>query len=431
MARISLELEQGEIVRVMGPAKLTVLRGRVMILGAVFSENESVEIDKFRSYGVKAIENAALAVTLGEGSSLEQPVEGEEVIDEWVRVADEIVDAVKGEGGVVIAIGPTDAGKSSFTALLANRGLHAGLRVGVIDADIGQADVGPPGFISATLVDRKILWLRWLKAEELRFIGSIAPHRHERRILAAVVDLYHVLRDRGAQLIAVDSDGWVYGLSALEYKMELIRVLRPAAVVVVGDDSIANVVAGWTRGFKTKVYAVKSPAVVRVRDREDRRTLRSEAYRRFFEGATVRSVKLTEVSVMGSCLFMGELLDQNRLASLSSELGVQVLAGSESVDSLVLVVDKQPRPGVIERLSQEKQVYVITRGSEQGLYVAVLDNEMRERAPGVITSIDYSSLEAQVLTSYQGEIGGLIIGNIRLSIEAGFEEVGRVQRCPL
>lgn len=427
--RLNLELESGEVVRIFGPARLTMLKGHVMILGAVFSEGEKVEIDRFRSYAVKALEESRIEVQLGDRGSIEKPGEGEEVIEKWVEIADEIVadDGLK----TVLMLGPVDAGKSSFTALLANRGLHRGLRVGVIDADIGQADVGPPGFVSAAIVDRKILWLRWLRAEHMRFIGSNTPQRLEKRIISAIVDLKHVLREKGAELIAVDSDGWVQGMHAIDYKMEMIRGLRPTHIVVIGDEQLYEIVHGWVKAAHTKVYKVEQPSVVYIRDREDRRVLRSEAYRRFFENAVVRKVRLDEIGVIGSCLFNGRPLEQGQLEALSKALGVKVIRASETVDALVLLVESPPKPGVVERLGLEKNVYIVRKGDEKGLYIAVLDENLEERAPGVLLGIDYDSLEAEIYTSYTGNIGAIMIGYLKLNVEEGFVEEGRAPRCPL
>ncbi len=427
--RLNLELAKDEVVRVFGPARITVLRGSIVILGAIYTSGESVEINVYRSYAVKGVEDSLVEIRLGEGGSIEMPSAGEEVLDTWMSVADEIVSL--GGTPVAFVMGPTDAGKSSFTALLLNRALVKGLKPGVIDADIGQADVGPPGFVSATLVDRKILWLRWLRPQYMRFVGNVTPYRLEKRIITAIVDLRHILVRNGAQLIAVDSDGWVYGLQALEYKVEAIRALRPDALVVIGDESLGAMIERMLKGFKMRIYTVKSPAVVWARDREDRRLLRTEGYRRFFEGAKVRKVKLDEIGVIGSCLYTGTLLPPERLEELARALGVRVVAASETSETLVVVTEGSPRADALERLGREKHVYVIHKGDEKGLYVAVLGPDMEEKAPGVLLNVNYETGEAEILTSYEGEIGGIIIGSLKLNVDAGFEEAGRVQRCPL
>ncbi len=431
MTRLSIEVNPGEIIRVMGPLRVYVAKGRVMVLGAVFGEGESFEVNTYRSYGIKALdEPAVINVVLGEGASIEQPRPSEEVLDTWVKVGDEIVSRLE-SGDSVVVLGPTDAGKSSFVALLANRALHASKRVVVVDSDIGQADVGPPGFVSGAFVRERILWLREVKAEQLRFIGSITPSRFEKRILSAVVDLYDWGVREGADVVLIDTDGWIYGLNALDYKLELIRIVRPRAVVVIGDEILARVVEKVVKSNAISVYYAPSPAVARIRDREDRRQLRSQAYKRFFENAQVREIELSSIAVFGSCFLMGQPLAENKLSEFSRELGVEVVAGSEGIDYIMLIVTKHPRSSVVERLSAEKQVYISVAGEEKGLYLAVLGPDLREKAPGVLQELDYKNLRAKIYTAYEGEIGGLVFGSVKLSLESGFEEMGRVQRCTI
>ncbi len=76
-------------------------------------------------------------------------------------------------------------------------------------------------------------------------------------------------------------------------------------------------------------------------------------------------------------------------------------------------------------------MYIIKKGDEKGLYVALLDENLEERAPGVLLGIDYESLEAEIYTSYGGPIGAVMIGYLKLNVEEGFVEEGRAPRCPL
>jgi len=181
-----LILEPGQIIRVTGPSRARVVSGQVLVLGAIFNPGDEFVISKYRSYAVKGLVESVLELDIGHGGSIENPLPGEEVIDQWVSEIDGIL---RKDCKKVVIIGPSDSGKTSIAALIANRGLLRGYNVGIIDADVGQADVGPPATVSASLATHPILWLRELRAQYLRFIGSITPQRYERRILAAVIDL--------------------------------------------------------------------------------------------------------------------------------------------------------------------------------------------------------------------------------------------------
>ena len=54
------------------------------------------------------------------------------------------------ETPVIMVIGEIDTGKSTLVALIAQWFRENGKKVAVVDSDIGQSDVGPPGFVSVS-----------------------------------------------------------------------------------------------------------------------------------------------------------------------------------------------------------------------------------------------------------------------------------------
>ncbi|RLG77040.1 MAG: hypothetical protein DRO12_03280, partial [Thermoprotei archaeon] len=179
-------LEKGKIVRIMGPAKVTVRNGTIKILGVEFPKNSSVVINRFRSYAVKGVEDAELEVILGEGGSIEEPGKGEEVIDEWEAAVDKILEKIPTS---VMVVGPVDSGKTTFTTLVANKALSKSLRPAIIDGDVGQCDLAPPGFVSLTALTKPVLWLRELMGEEYRIVGYITPSAAPHKLIKALMEL--------------------------------------------------------------------------------------------------------------------------------------------------------------------------------------------------------------------------------------------------
>ncbi|MFN4045717.1 MAG: Clp1/GlmU family protein, partial [Acidilobaceae archaeon] len=297
MVRMRLDMSPGDLVRVFGPAVLNVENGRVSVLGAELSRGGSFTIGKFRSYVVKGLEPSAVEVELSEASRVEIASPEEEPYDEWVDVADSIVSSCS-RPCTVMVLGPVDAGKSSFAALLANRSLASGLRPAIIDADVGQADVGPPGFVGLAMPSTWVSWIRELEPLMLRFVGSIEPSPLVGRIIASCVELKSVALGEGADIVVVDTDGWIEGWSALEYKLDLSKALGAEHAVVLGYDELAAYMA---KSFPGHVYRLVRPMVQAVRDSEDRKKLRQANYRRFLEGDTVE-VDLGKVAVQGSFL---------------------------------------------------------------------------------------------------------------------------------
>ena len=63
-----------------------------------------------------------------------------QVPNEW----QDHIDDVKASPGTVVVVGAIDVGKTTFCALLASQGVEAGIPTAVVDADMGQSEIGPP-----------------------------------------------------------------------------------------------------------------------------------------------------------------------------------------------------------------------------------------------------------------------------------------------
>jgi polynucleotide 5'-hydroxyl-kinase GRC3/NOL9 len=428
LLRMQLRVDIGRIVRVTGPLRVRVESGQILVLGAIFKAGEGFEVSEYRSYAIKALDDSVINVEMSEGAILENPRPDEEVLDKWVAEADDIL---RRGCRTIVVLGPTDAGKSSFTALLANRALLYGYHVGVVDADVGQADVGPPACVSAATVEKFVLWLRELRAKYIRFVGSITPQRAEERIIAGVVDLAAKLRHNDSvDVIVVDTDGWVQGVSSVEYKAEIARYIGADAVVVVGDDKLYGMVYRVFAGLPCGVRFVPSPRVRRERDRGERRELRREAYQRYLKPLVEREVDISRLSILGSCYFTGEpIRDARQLVLFAETLGVPVLAASETYDTVYIVTQGQPRQQGVQQLSEKlgKQVYILDVNLARNALVSIIGEDGEEKGIGILREIDFARGRARIATAYAGAIKGIVLGHIRLSEE--LEEVGRPLRC--
>jgi polynucleotide 5'-hydroxyl-kinase GRC3/NOL9 len=428
MTKLKLLLDTGKIIRMYGPATVRVVSGQVMVLGAVFNPGDEFTISRYRSYAVKSLVDSILDIELMEGGSIEEPLPGEEPLDFWVAQIDSLL---RKEHRTFMVLGPTDSGKSSIAVLIANRALLRGLLVGIVDADVGQADIGLPGFITAGKVSKPILWLRELDPWKMRFVGYITPSRAEKRIVGAVVDLVWKLRGSNIDVVVIDTDGWVQGINSIEYKLEAAHYSGVDSVVVVGDRELYRMVMHALKSGKFEVVYLPTPQVKRVRDKGDRRVLRSERYKAFFKSATTREIALDKVSILGSCFFMGSEITSEELGRIQRVIDVPVEAASETHDTVYIITVGQPSMESIAKLREAlgKDVYVLDKNIMRGALVAVLCEDNEECAAGLLEDIDFKRGVIRVKTRYEGDIKGLFIGGTRLSEE--YTEVGRPLRCAI
>lgn len=423
MMRTVIYIPKNSVARVAGPASLRVVSGKISVVGKILGVNDEATISLYRSYPVYALEDSSIEVLLGESGYIEYPKERDEVSLEWIRVANEITE----KGSRIIIMGPVESGKTTLSTLLLNTALSKGLKPCVIDADIGQQDISLPDFVSLSCPREPVIWLRELMPDEIRIIGSLTPSQYSSRIIAATIDLVQRAFERGGEVIIVNTDGWVSHPSAIEMKLDIARYMRATHIIVLQKDLFTTPIENSL--VTAKIIKLSSPQNVRTRSREDRKLLRAHAYKKFFENSSMRQIDLRRVLVIGSCLFAGEPLKPEQYQELEKIVNGKIEYGSVLDNTIYLYV----RSG--EKISPEKQVIrhmgyeinIIPAGAEKGLIISILNRDLREVAPGIIDELRPSEGVMRILTSYQGEIGGVVVG--RVKIDSAYDDSTRFSKC--
>ena len=218
----------------------------------------------------------------------------------WISLARTLLSsAARSEKCLVVAVvGGTDRGKSSFSLFLANSALNAKLLPGVMDSDVGQADLGPPGVISAALIKRQLVDLRLIQADKYRFVGSTNPPGFEKVISRGISELAEEVK-QSADICIINTDGYVENAGA-RYKAEILRKVQPDFVVVMGRIPLLRKYAGfgpWRFLFaRSNRQGVKSPYL--------RARRRFEQFERFL-GTTEKAKRIADLSF----LFKDKIVD--------------------------------------------------------------------------------------------------------------------------
>jgi len=192
-----------------------------------------------------------------------------------------------------LILGDTDSGKTSLATYLA-RGLAArGFSVGVVDADLGQSQIGPPTTLGLGRVGRPLCTLGEAELLALAWVGSTSPPGFEPQLWAGTRRLV----DRGGALglrpIVIDTCGLVRGSLGLAVKLGKIRQVEPDLVVCLRrGDECAPILAGLAAQPATGLLTLPVGAAARRRSPEERRRHREQALEAYFSGAGVREVAL-------------------------------------------------------------------------------------------------------------------------------------------
>ena len=418
--RISVEISENRSIRVRGPARISVVDGECYISGARLSKGSRIIISMYKSQAIYSRTRALAEIELGEGAGVDVAKPEEEPLFEWLEAAYKLAT----KGSRVVVIGPTESGKTSFSSLLANVSLEKGLRPCIIDGDIGQEDIGPPGFVALSCPSSQFVWLRDLEPQAMRFVGYNNPLMGSSRLVASIADLSLKASSQG-DLVIINTDGWVSTPQAIEIKLDIARYAGATHIVALAGGSF---VRHFPKTGFAEVVVLRSPQNIRTRSREERRTLRSQAYRKAFEGSVVRSFMVGEVIVSGSCLFSGNPVPKEELPQLSETLSARVLYASILENTIYALAEGWREGDRPVRLKDGREVVVIPRGGEKGLLCSLISST-RDEYPCIVDSIDPESMRINVVTKYQGDVNAILVGRIRL--DEGYEDSWRGPRCPI
>ncbi len=273
----TFNLEQGHTLLLKGPASIRAKKGDGQCLGAPISSEDWTVIEETRQEPIFATDNTILEIRQGSGSSWTL------VQESTVPVAwNEAAQVLERQRGVCVIIGEVDSGKSSLCTFLANKCLESTGKVGVVDADVGQADIGPPTTISSSVVQAPILGLHKARPEISFFVGDTSPSIVPDKVVTLSTRLKKRIKS-SADIVLVNTDGWLAEFNAVRHKLLLLEEIQPDLVIGLSrSDEIIDPLLD-----KAKFTSLKLPSSSfgRVRSKEERKKTREAGYRRFLQGS--------------------------------------------------------------------------------------------------------------------------------------------------
>jgi len=413
-------VEKGKTLLIDGPARVRILSGTANVLGAEVKPEMNVIIRQGKRLPFEAHSGFEAELYVGEQASCVETTE--DVIPNSWRTAVHSILSEKRRITVLI-LGGVDSGKTGFCIYLANSALKANWKVAVIDCDLGQSDLGPPGTIGLCFVKNPFTDLFTLYPDDLVFVGVTSPSRVVNEILDGVVKLKTKALKREEGLLVVNTDGWIEGDDAVKYKVKLVEAVDPDYVVAIrtGDELDPLISSLKDR----RILTIDSPENIKKRDRETRRLLRGFAYKKHLKGSKIRVFPSSWVKVEGSLNLSNERRAQLK-EKLQSILETEILGCEETFHSIFLIISKKAELDEEKVRSAEaelgKKLVVLREGDERGLLVSLEDSSGKILGMGTIYCIDFKNMLIKVCTPVDKPVSKIKVGQIKLDSECN--EVG-------
>ena len=413
-------VEAGKTLLVDGPASVTLLTGDVEILGAKLRTGSKMIVRKSKRVPFYALTKAEFDILAGEKGSADE-VEGNSIPKSWQAAINTVL-ANESKPAVIMIVGAIDVGKTSFCVYLANMALREKRRVAIVDADLGQSDLGPPSTIGYCRITKPIRDPFEIEAEDIRFIGVTSPSSASSEVISGIAEMTGKALKPGADLVIVNTDGWVEGEDAVRYKLALAKRIKPSMLIGIQEQSELTFLLGALAEIQS--IAVESSPAVRKRDREERKLLRELGYKKYLKGASVQSFPLNWVRVSGVPFGSGAPPSRNQMDKIVEQIGTTPLYCEETPNTVFIALSREQWAD--EEIAKtlegtlNRKVKIAWEGDEEGLLVAVSDKDGRFLSIGIIEEMDYQRRVLKVYTNVKKGITSITVGQIKLD-KSGIE----------
>jgi polynucleotide 5'-hydroxyl-kinase GRC3/NOL9 len=163
----------------------------------------------------------------------------------------ETIERLASAPGRIFVVGGVDTGKTTFALQVARAGVEAGHVAAVVDADLGQSSIGPPGTIGLKLVrsaadtEPGALGI----PDAMSFVGSVSPRGHFLSLVSGTAKLVLRAIEMGARLIVVDTSGMIAGVAGQVLKLTKAELCRPHHVVALARGGELEPIVGILQRF--------------------------------------------------------------------------------------------------------------------------------------------------------------------------------------
>ena len=211
-----------------------------------------------------------------------------------------VVQILAQEKGIATLLGATDTGKSTLARFLITRLCHQGVRIALVDADIGQSVLGPPATIGFSVFKSDPDWEIVLSSPEIFFVGSTTPEGNFSTHLKGVKKMVDRAISCDTEVILVDTTGFVSGEGGRDLKRRKIELLSPRFILVLQrNGELEPILESFEGNASYQIHRLPVSEHVRPRSAEERRTYRMNRFQVYFEHSGTHELEIDKVRVEG------------------------------------------------------------------------------------------------------------------------------------
>lgn len=321
---------------------------------------------------------------------------------EWRELANQIVKSQQ----VVLVIGATDTGKSTFCRFLADYALAAGLKTACVDADIGQSRIGPPTTVGMKSfapdehigAENRVVFDG--TAERLYFVGDVSSSGHFLEILTGIRLMVDSARQTNADFVVIDTTGYIHDPPAVTLKQHKIELIRPNRLVCIGRSAeLTQITACYTQQEWLDIHYLLPHRNVRSKSSNIRSRYRKAQFDAYFSESNVQNLCFGQIRGGRTPFFIGRPANEKELEILSQLTETEIHYAEWGHRTLCLIasrhLSKAARAHIKNYLSLTRVTAEVPAYFERRL-VGLVNATGDTYAIGIIEAIDFQKRELNI-----------------------------------
>ncbi|MBF0548833.1 MAG: hypothetical protein HQM08_30715 [Candidatus Riflebacteria bacterium] len=412
------QLKNGEYYLMSGPGRLELKSGTLEIIGTKVEGGFSIDLPAGKKIPLFCVLDSELATSFNSDSFTK--LDSAPILPEWEKIVERIVREKK-EGKLfsVVILGEVDSGKTFFSTYIANKLVGKISRIGLLDCDAGQSDLGPPGTFGMLIFRKQTIILSEEKPSHLAMIGAHSPGLHFLPTVSALLTMVRKAQ-READLLIVDSTGWVQGDGGRALKKAKLDIINPDLVILIQKGrELEHLVKHLPKEKIERMPVSKRTTPLSHLERKAMREARSADY---FKDSKIIEVPFDQVCSDRAYFLSGSYLN------LEGTLWAERLSGWEGT----LVVTSGPLlPEMTKNWPKDLgRIMNFIAGEEKGLMVGMLDSEQNLMSLARLEEFDFLKNVFRLRTPYKGDVKKIKciqFGSLKINergLESGYIEPG-------
>ena len=321
-----------------------------------------------------------------------------QVNQDWHKLANRIVKPQQ----IVLVIGTTDAGKSTFCRFLVESALTQGLKTALVDADVGQSQIGPPTTIGMKSFATDTVPAQFDgTADQLYFVGDLSPRSRYLETLTGTRLMVDSARKTDADFIVVDTTGYIHDHQAVSLKQHKIELIRPNHLIGIGRSTeLEQITACYNQQEWIDVHYLRPHRSVRSKSSNARSRYRKARFDAYFSESSVQQIPFEQIRGGRIPFFIGRPANEKELEILSGLAETQVHYAEWGPRTVCLVVSKPLSKVTITHIKDYLSLTSVTAEVrayfERRLVGLISSASGNTDAIGVIEAVDFQKREFSI-----------------------------------